>query len=95
MHVRCRGAFSSRPRRAVVVHPQSIVHCMVEYVDGSVLAQLGTPDMRTPIACALAWPERIDSGGGPLDLASLLGVSEPRRLVGTAIRYGAAHWRVG
>ena len=47
---------------AILVHPQSIVHSLVEYVDGSVLAQLGAPDMRTPIAHALAWPERIDSG---------------------------------
>lgn len=52
----------------VVIHPQSIVHSMVEYVDGSVLAQLGNPDMRTPIAHALAWPERIESGVGALDL---------------------------
>ncbi len=46
----------------VVLHPQSVVHSMVEYIDGSVLAQLGSPDMRTPIAHALAWPERIESG---------------------------------
>ena len=46
----------------MVVHPQSIVHSLVEYVDGSVLAQLGNPDMRTPIAQALAWPERLASG---------------------------------
>ncbi len=46
----------------VVLHPQSVVHSMVEYIDGSVLAQMGNPDMRTPIAHALAWPERIDSG---------------------------------
>ena len=52
----------------VVVHPQSVVHSMVEYEDGSVLAQLGNPDMRTPIAHALAWPDRIDSGVAPLDL---------------------------
>ncbi|HEX4388126.1 MAG TPA: 1-deoxy-D-xylulose-5-phosphate reductoisomerase, partial [Steroidobacteraceae bacterium] len=52
----------------ILVHPQSIVHSMVEYVDGSVLAQLGAPDMRTPIAHALAWPERIDSGVESLDL---------------------------
>jgi 1-deoxy-D-xylulose-5-phosphate reductoisomerase len=52
----------------IVVHPQSVVHSMVEYVDGSVLAQLGSPDMRTPIACALAWPERIPSGVEFLDL---------------------------
>ena len=52
----------------VVLHPQSVIHSMVEYVDGSVLAQLGNPDMRTPIAHALAWPERIASGVGSLDL---------------------------
>jgi 1-deoxy-D-xylulose-5-phosphate reductoisomerase len=52
----------------VVLHPQSVIHSMVEYADGSVLAQLGNPDMRTPIAHALAWPERIDSGVGSLDL---------------------------
>ena len=53
---------------SVVVHPQSIVHSMVEYVDGSILAQLGNPDMRTPIAHALGWPERIGSGVESLDL---------------------------
>lgn len=52
----------------VVVHPQSVIHSMVQYVDGSVLAQLGNPDMRTPIAYALAYPERIDAGVAPLDL---------------------------
>jgi 1-deoxy-D-xylulose-5-phosphate reductoisomerase len=52
----------------VLVHPQSIVHSLVEYADGSVLAQLSNPDMRTPIAHALAWPERIDSGVESLDL---------------------------
>jgi 1-deoxy-D-xylulose-5-phosphate reductoisomerase len=52
----------------ILVHPQSIVHSLVEYVDGSVLAQLSAPDMRTPIAHALAWPERIDSGVTFLDL---------------------------
>ncbi len=55
----------------VVVHPQSVIHSLVDYVDGSVLAQLGNPDMRTPIANALAWPERIDSGVAPLDLFSI------------------------
>ncbi len=53
----------------VVIHPQSVVHSMVEYEDGSVLAQLGQPDMRTPIAYGLGFPERIDSGVGLLDLA--------------------------
>jgi len=52
----------------VVIHPQSVIHSMVEYVDGSILAQLGSPDMRTPIAHALAWPERIGSGVSPLNL---------------------------
>jgi 1-deoxy-D-xylulose-5-phosphate reductoisomerase len=53
----------------VLVHRQSVIHSMVEYVDGSVLAQLGTPDMRTPIAVALAWPERMETPGERLDLA--------------------------
>ncbi len=52
----------------VVLHPQSVIHSLVQYTDGSVLAQLGNPDMRTPIAHALAWPERIDAGVAPLDL---------------------------
>jgi 1-deoxy-D-xylulose-5-phosphate reductoisomerase len=52
----------------VVIHPQSVIHSLVEYVDGSVLAQLGNPDMRTPIAYGLAFPERIDAGVAPLDL---------------------------
>jgi 1-deoxy-D-xylulose-5-phosphate reductoisomerase len=55
----------------VVIHPESIVHSLVEYRDGSMLAQLGHPDMRTPIAHALAWPERIASGVASLDLATL------------------------
>lgn len=54
----------------VVVHPQSTIHSLVQYVDGSVLAELGEPDMRTPIAHALAWPERIQSGVGMLDLVA-------------------------
>ncbi len=55
----------------VVLHPQSMVHSLVEYVDGSVLAQLGNPDMRTALAHALAWPERIEAGVTPLDLPAL------------------------
>ncbi|MBI5007190.1 MAG: 1-deoxy-D-xylulose-5-phosphate reductoisomerase [Nitrosomonadales bacterium] len=55
----------------VVVHPQSVIHSMVQYVDGSVLAQLGNPDMRTPIAYALAYPERIEAGVAPLDLFAI------------------------
>jgi 1-deoxy-D-xylulose-5-phosphate reductoisomerase len=63
----------------VVIHPQSIVHSLVEYVDGSVLAQLGNPDMRTPIAHALAYPERIDPGVEALDLFAVasLGFERP------------------
>jgi 1-deoxy-D-xylulose-5-phosphate reductoisomerase len=55
----------------VVIHPESVVHSLVEYLDGSVLAQLGNPDMRTPIAQALAWPERISSGVAPLELTRI------------------------
>ena len=55
----------------VVIHPQSVIHSLVEFVDGSVLAQLGTPDMRIPIAYALAWPERIPTPAQRLDLASI------------------------
>jgi 1-deoxy-D-xylulose-5-phosphate reductoisomerase len=60
-----------RSRISVVVHPQSVIHSMVEFGDGSVLAQLGTPDMRTPIAYALGLPERIDSGSARLDFLRL------------------------
>lgn len=58
-------------RIQVVLHPQSVIHSMVQYIDGSVLAQLGNPDMRTPIAHALAWPERIQSGVEALDIFSI------------------------
>ncbi|MCG5534941.1 1-deoxy-D-xylulose-5-phosphate reductoisomerase [Ectothiorhodospira mobilis] len=61
--------FDTTPDKVeVVLHPQSVIHSMVSYSDGSVLAQLGNPDMRTPIAHALAWPERIHSGVDPLDI---------------------------
>ena len=65
------------PREAidVVMHPQSVIHSLVEYVDGSVLAQLGHPDMRTPIAQALAYPERVDAGVAKLDLVALASLS--------------------
>ncbi len=59
----------------VVIHPQSIIHSMVRYTDGSVLAQLGNPDMRTPIAYCLGLPERIDSGVGALDFGKLSGLT--------------------
>ena len=77
----------------VVVHPQSVVHSLVEYVDGSVLAQLGHPDMRTPIAQALAWPERIESGVRTLDLASLAALTfeapDPARFPCLGLAYAA------
>lgn len=61
--------FNTTPDKVqVVVHPQSVIHSLVEYADGSVLAQLGNPDMRTPIAHALAWPDRMESGVARLDL---------------------------
>jgi len=64
--------FDTRPEHIqVVVHPQSVIHSLVQYIDGSVLAQLGNPDMRTPIAHALAWPERIAAGVAPLDLFAI------------------------
>jgi len=64
--------FNARPEQIeVVIHPQSIIHSMVDYDDGSVLAQMGNPDMRTPIAHALAWPRRIPSGVAPLSLADI------------------------
>jgi 1-deoxy-D-xylulose-5-phosphate reductoisomerase len=68
--------FSIEPARIdVLVHPQSIVHGFVEFRDGSVVAQLGTPDMRTPIAHCLAWPERIDGAAPRLDLARIANLS--------------------
>jgi 1-deoxy-D-xylulose-5-phosphate reductoisomerase len=70
--IEARWLFNTRPDQIeVVIHPQSIVHSMVAYRDGSVLAQLGLPDMRTPIAHALAWPERIESGVNHLNLTEV------------------------
>jgi len=67
--------FDTAPERIeVVVHPQSVVHSMVSYTDGSMLAELGHADMRTPIAHALAWPERIESGVDPLDVTAIAGL---------------------
>jgi 1-deoxy-D-xylulose-5-phosphate reductoisomerase len=59
----------------VVIHPQSIVHALVEYLDGSVLAQMSQPDMRVPIAHALGWPDRIESGSAALDLIQIAKLS--------------------
>jgi 1-deoxy-D-xylulose-5-phosphate reductoisomerase len=70
--IEARWLFELGPERIeVLIHPQSIVHSLVEYVDGSVIAQLSNPDMRVPIAHALAYPQRIASGARPLDLAAM------------------------
>jgi 1-deoxy-D-xylulose-5-phosphate reductoisomerase len=70
--IEARYLFGLPPERLqVVIHPQSVIHSMVQYRDHSVVAQLGTPDMRVPIACGLAWPDRIASGAEPLDFTSL------------------------
>ncbi len=64
--------FNTPPEKVeVVIHPQSVIHSMVDYVDGTVLAQMGNPDMRIPIAHAMAWPDRFASGAEPLDLFSI------------------------
>jgi 1-deoxy-D-xylulose-5-phosphate reductoisomerase len=77
--IEARWLFDIEPERIeVVIHPQSIVHSMVEYVDGSVIAQMSNPDMRVPIAHALAYPERIASGARPLDLTAMKDLSFER-----------------
>ncbi len=77
--IEARWLFDLAPERIeVVIHPQSIVHSLVEYVDGSVIAQLSNPDMRVPIAYALAHPDRIASGARPLDLAAMQNLSFER-----------------
>ena len=85
----------------IVVHPQSLIHSMVQYIDGSVLAQLGNPDMRTAIAFGLGWPERISSGVAPLDLiaASRLDFEAPDetrfpclRLARESVAAGGTPW---
>ncbi|SFN16411.1 1-deoxy-D-xylulose 5-phosphate reductoisomerase [Izhakiella capsodis] len=79
-YIEARWLFNaSDAQMEVIIHPQSVIHSMVRYCDGSVLAQLGTPDMRTPIAHAMAWPERVLSGAAPLDFArmSALTFTEP------------------
>jgi 1-deoxy-D-xylulose-5-phosphate reductoisomerase len=71
--IEARWLFNAAPEQIdVVIHPQSIIHSLVQYVDGSVVAELGNPDMRTPIAHALAYPERIESGVASLDLFEVL-----------------------
>jgi len=70
--IEARWLFDLHPDQIkVVIHPQQIIHSMVQFKDASILAQLGTPDMRVPIACGLAWPERIASGASRLDFSTL------------------------
>lgn len=74
--IEARYLFGVRPEQIeVVIHPQSVIHSMVQFTDASVVAQLGTPDMRVPIACGLAWPERIESGAERLDFRRMAGLS--------------------
>ena len=74
--IEARWLFDVAPEKIkVVIHPQQIIHSMVQFKDASILAQLGTPDMRVPIACGLAWPERIESGVAPLDFTALAGLT--------------------
>ena len=87
--------FGTGPERIeVVVHPQSMIHSLVQYRDGSVLAELGNPDMRTPIAHALAWPDRLDSGVAPLDLIGVgrldFQVPDPNRFPCLRLAFEAA-----
>jgi len=88
--------FEAEPAQVdIVIHPESIIHSMVAYVDGSVIAQLGCPDMRTPIAHALAFPERIASGVGALDLAAVGALHfqafDPQRFPVVSLAYRAIH----
>lgn len=74
--IEARFLFGVTPAQIeVVIHPQSVIHSMVQFVDNSVVAQLGTPDMRGPIAYGLSWPERITSGASPLNFANMNGLT--------------------
>ena len=87
--IEARYLFGLPPDRLeVVIHPQSVVHSMVQYRDTSVVAQLGTPDMRVPIAYGLAWPDRVASGAAPLDFRTLSALTfEPLDAAGHADRF--------
>ena len=92
--IEARWLFDLAPERIeVLIHPQSIVHSLVEYLDGSLLAQLSNPDMRVPIAHALAWPERMESGVAPLDLSVVKNLSferpDPARFPCLPLAYAA------
>ncbi|MDH0381159.1 1-deoxy-D-xylulose-5-phosphate reductoisomerase [Comamonas aquatica] len=92
--IEARWLFDVAPEKIkVVIHPQQIIHSMVQFKDASILAQLGTPDMRVPIACGLAWPERIESGVAPLDFTALAGLTfeeaDARRFPGLHLSWQA------
>ncbi len=92
--IEARWLFDVDPGRIeVLIHPQSIIHSLVEYVDGSVLAQLSNPDMRVPIAHALGFPARMASGATPLDLAAIGQLSferpDAQRFPCLGLAYGA------
>lgn len=92
--IEARYLFGLAPEQIeVVIHPQSVIHSMVQYRDRSVVAQLGTPDMRVPIAYGLSWPERIDSGAQALDFATLgaltFEVPDARRFPGLGLAWQA------
>ena len=91
--IEARYLFGLAPERLeVVIHPQSVIHSMVQYTDHSVVAQLGTPDMRVPIAYGLSWPERMTSGAAPLDFHALAAMTfEPLDAPGHAERYAGIH----
>ncbi len=92
--IEARWLFDLAPERIkVVIHPQQIIHSMVQYVDASIIAQLGTPDMRVPIAVGLAWPERIASGAAPLDFSRMAALTfeeaDERRFPGLHLSWRA------
>lgn len=91
--IEARYLFGLAPDRLeVVIHPQSVIHSMVQYTDHSVVAQLGTPDMRVPIAYGLSWPERMTSGAAPLDFHALSAMTfEPLDAPGHVERYAGIH----
>ena len=92
--IEARWLFDLHPDQIkVVIHPQQIIHSMVQFKDASILAQLGTPDMRVPIACGLAWPERIPSGASRLDFSKLASLAfedaDARRFPGLHLSWQA------
>ena len=98
--IEARYLFGVRPQQIeVVIHPQSIIHSLVQYRDTSVVAQMGTPDMRVPIAYGLAWPERITSGAKALDFKALATMSfdapDPRRFPGLQLAWEVLGGPVG